>query len=91
METNRCRLQNRLHSDSFEHLEGDFFVRDLGDSLAITQCKQHSVSLKSDSKLCYHDIPLEGGYFIGQETHIVKLIVQVAHVYLNFPWLLSKL
>ena len=39
METNRCRLQNRLHSDLFEHLEGDFFVRDLGDSLAITQCK----------------------------------------------------
>ena len=25
IETNRCRLQNRLHSDSFEHLENDFF------------------------------------------------------------------
>ena len=72
METNRCRLQNRLHSDSYEHLEGDFFVRDLGDSLALTQCKQHSVSLKSDSKFCYHDIPLQRGYFLDKETHVIK-------------------
>ena len=50
IETNRCRLQNRLHSDSFEHLENDFFIRDLGDSLALTQCKKHSVTLKADSK-----------------------------------------
>ena len=28
VEQNRCKLQNRLRYDTFEHLEGDRFVKD---------------------------------------------------------------
>ena len=45
LQTNRCRFQNRLRSDSLEHLEGDLFIRDLGDSLALTKCKKNTVIL----------------------------------------------
>ena len=70
--SNRCRLQNRIRSDSLEHLDENLFVKDLGDSLVLLECKRAVMTLKSNSEICYKDIQLDPHGFLDKENHLVK-------------------
>ena len=85
LETNRCRLQNRIRSDTLEHLEGNTFIRDLGDSLALTFCQKTTVTLKAQNSQCYKDVPLENGYFLDRETHVLRFNSSARPCYASFP------
>ena len=54
----QCRFQNRLKLNTNEHIEGNSFLRDLGDSIALTKCRQITVPLATNITLCYQDIKL---------------------------------
>ena len=51
--SNQCRLQNRIRFDTLEHFEGNFFIRDIGDSLVLTKCKLVIATLRTNSEYCY--------------------------------------
>ena len=36
IKTTQCRIKNRLQFETYEHIEDNIFIRDLGDSLALT-------------------------------------------------------
>ena len=40
VQSNQCQLQNKICFDQLEHTEGNIFVRDPGNALAITTCKR---------------------------------------------------
>ena len=85
VEQNRCKLQNRLRYDTFEHLEGDRFVKDLGDSLAVTTCKKTLVSLSQKNNQCFQDVSLTNGFFLDKQTHVIKFNSSSRPCFPRFP------
>ena len=73
IKTTQCKFKNRLRLDTYEHIEDNTFIRDLGDSIALTKCKQLIVPLDTNSTICFQDIKLANNLgFIDRETHILK-------------------
>ena len=73
IKTTQCRFQNRLKFDTYKDIEDNTFIRDLGDSIALTKCKQLVVPLDTNSKICFQDIKMANNLgFIDCETHIFK-------------------
>ena len=72
VETNQCRLQNQIRSNDFEHLEGNLFLRNLGDSMALSHCKKTTVTINRNNTYCYNDVKLTNGYFLDKNTHLLK-------------------
>ena len=40
LKTTQCIFQNILQYETYKHIEDNTFIRDLGDSLALTKCRQ---------------------------------------------------
>ena len=85
VKSNQCKLQNKIRTNHYEHIDGNIFVRDLGNALALTACKKSIMRLKTNSNLCYNDIILEGGAFLDKENLVVKFNSSTRPCYPKFP------
>ena len=70
--SNRCQLQNCVRFNTLEHFEGNLFVQDMGDSLALTEYKKLITTLISNNDFCYTDIKLHQDRFLDKESHVIK-------------------
>ena len=70
--SNQCRLKHRIRFDTLEHFEGNIFIRDMGDSLALNECKKVIMTLSADSEYCYTHIKLYPSGYLDKENDIIK-------------------
>ena len=69
----QCRFQNRLRLNTYEHIEGNSFLRGLGDSIAVTKCRQIIVPLATNSTVCFQDVKLANNLgYVDRESNILK-------------------
>ena len=73
LKTTQYRFQNRLQYQTYEHIGDNTFIRDLGDSLALTKCRQLILPLDTNSSTCFTDFKLTNNLgFIDREKKILK-------------------
>ena len=66
------------------------FLRDLGNSMALTHCKKTTVPLSPNNTYCYHDIKLQNGYFLDIQNHVLKFNSSTRPCQPNFPYAIIK-
>ena len=71
-------------------MENNLFIRDLGDTIALTECRKTIVSLKVDNKLCYNDIKLNEEGYLNKESHVILFNSSTRPCYKHFPHTVIK-